>query len=232
MTDIQDILSLIPSPSEKDIALIKKAYTFAQEAHKNQVRKSGEPYFNHLFATAKNLAELHMGATTISAGLLHDSIEDVGVTGEEIEKEFGKEIRFLVEGVTKLGQLKYRGTERYNESLRKLFVAMSQDIRVLIIKLADRLHNIQTLQYVPKEKQLRIAKETLEIYAPLAYRLGIRKLNRELEDNRSEEHTSALPTRRSSDLIRTKRKTASYSKRDFGNIRSACVPSWHSKTQS
>lgn len=183
MTDIQDILSLTPSPSEKDATLIKKAYTFAKEAHKDQVRKSGEPYFNHLFATAKNLAELHMGATTISAGLLHDAIEDVGVTGEEIEKEFGKEIRFLVEGVTKLGHLKYRGTERYNESLRKLFVAMSQDIRVLIIKLADRLHNIQTLQFVPKEKQLRIAKETLEIYAPLAYRLGIRKLNRELEDN-------------------------------------------------
>lgn len=183
MNDIKDIISLIPSPTPADIALVKKAYEFAQHAHRDQVRKSGEPYFNHLFATAKNLAELHMGATTISAGLLHDAVEDVGVTGEEIEKEFGKEIRFLVEGVTKLGQLKYRGTERYNESLRKLFVAMSQDIRVLIIKLADRLHNIQTLQFVPKEKQLRIAKETLEIYAPLAYRLGIRKLNRELEDH-------------------------------------------------
>lgn len=182
MNDIQEILSLIPSPSEADKALVKKAYTFAKEAHKDQVRKSGEPYFNHLFATAKNLAELQMGAVTISAGLLHDSVEDVGVTGEEIEKEFGKEIRFLVEGVTKLGQLKYRGTERYNESLRKLFVAMSQDIRVLVIKLADRLHNMQTLHFVPQEKQLRIAKETLEIYAPLAYRLGIRKLNRELED--------------------------------------------------
>ncbi|MHB1316702.1 MAG: RelA/SpoT family protein [Minisyncoccota bacterium] len=182
MNDIRDILSLIPSPTPEDTALIKKAYDFALHAHRDQVRKSGEPYFNHLFATAKNLAELKMGAITISAGLLHDSVEDVGVTGEEIEKEFGKEIRFLVEGVTKLGQLKYRGTERYNESLRKLFVAMSQDIRVLIIKLADRLHNIQTLQFVPKEKQLRIAKETLEIYAPLAYRLGIRKLHRELED--------------------------------------------------
>jgi guanosine-3',5'-bis(diphosphate) 3'-pyrophosphohydrolase len=182
MNDIQDIITLILSPTAADIALVKKAYTFAKEAHKDQVRKSGEPYFNHLFATAKNLAELHMGATTISAGLLHDAVEDVGVSAEEIEKEFGKEIRFLVEGVTKLGQLKYRGTERYNESLRKLFVAMSQDIRVLIIKLADRLHNIQTLQHVPKEKQLRIAKETLEIYAPLAYRLGIRKLHRELED--------------------------------------------------
>lgn len=182
MNDIQDIISLLHSPVQTDIDLVKRAYEFAKHAHKDQVRKSGEPYFNHLFATAKNLAELHMGATTISAGLLHDAVEDVGVTGEEIEKEFGKEIRFLVEGVTKLGQLKYRGTERYNESLRKLFVAMSQDIRVLIIKLADRLHNIQTLHFVPQEKQLRIAKETLEIYAPLAYRLGIRKLHRELED--------------------------------------------------
>ncbi|MCX6703441.1 MAG: HD domain-containing protein [Candidatus Zambryskibacteria bacterium] len=182
MEDIQEILSLIPSPSEEDKALVKKAYAFAKEAHKDQVRKSGEPYFTHLFATAKNLAELEMGAVTVSAGFLHDSIEDVGVTGETLEKEFGKEIRFLVEGVTKLGQLKYRGTERYNESLRKLFVAMSQDIRVLVIKLADRLHNMRTLHFVPQEKQLRIAKETLEIYAPLAYRLGIRKLHRELED--------------------------------------------------
>jgi GTP pyrophosphokinase len=182
MNDIQTILSLLESPTDADISLVKKAYTFAQDAHKDQVRKSGEPYFNHLFATAKNLAELHMGAVTVSAGLLHDAIEDVGVTPETVEKEFGKEIRFLVEGVTKLGQLKYRGTSRYNESLRKLFVAMSQDIRVLIIKLADRLHNMQTLHFVPKEKQLRIATETLEIYAPLAYRLGIRKLNRELED--------------------------------------------------
>jgi len=182
MYELKEIISLLESPTEVDIALVSKAYTFAKESHKDQVRKSGEPYFNHLFATAKNLAELHMGATTISAGLLHDAIEDVGVTPEVIEKEFGKEIRFLVEGVTKLGHLKYRGTERYNESLRKLFVAMSKDIRVLIIKLSDRLHNMQTLSFVPQEKQLRIAKETLEIYAPLAYRLGIRKLHRELED--------------------------------------------------
>jgi RelA/SpoT family (p)ppGpp synthetase len=109
-------------------------------------------------------------------------LEDTAVTAAELEKNFGKEILFLVEGVTKLGKIKYHGTARYNESLRKLFVAMSRDIRVLIIKLCDRLHNIQTLQFVPKEKQLRIATETLEIYAPLAYRLGIRKLQRALED--------------------------------------------------
>ncbi len=182
MNNVQEILSLMQNPSEKDVNLITRAYTFAEKAHANQKRKSGEPYFTHLLETAKNLAELGMSATTISAGLLHDSVEDTHITAEEIEKEFGKEIRFIVDGVTKLGQLKYRGTTRHSESLRKLFVAMSQDIRVLIVKLCDRLHNMRTLEHVPQDKQLRIAKETLEIYAPIAYRLGIRKLNRELED--------------------------------------------------
>lgn len=182
MNDVQEIISLLDSPTAEDIALVKKAYEFAQNTHKDQKRLSGEPYFNHLFATAKILANIHMGAVTVSAGFLHDAIEDADATAETVEKEFGPEIKFLVEGVTKLGKLKYHGAERHSESLRKLFVAMSQDIRVLIIKLADRLHNMQTLQFVPKDKQFRIAKETLEIYAPLAYRLGIRKLERELED--------------------------------------------------
>lgn len=182
MNDIKEIISLLHNPEDKDIALIKKAYAFAEKAHANHKRRSGEPYFNHLFATAKNIAELGMGATTIAAGFLHDAIEDTEVKAEEIEKEFGSEILFLVEGVTKLGKIRYQGTARYNESLRKLFVAMSEDIRVLIIKLCDRLHNIQTLEHIPKEKQLRIARETLEIYAPIAYRLGIKKLQRSLED--------------------------------------------------
>ncbi len=182
MYDIKEITSLLHHSSEKDIALIQKAYNFAKKAHEGRKRLTGEPYFSHLFETAKNIAELKMSATTISAGLLHDIIEDTEVTAEDIKKEFGNEIKFLVEGVTKLGKIKYRGTSRYNESLRKLFVAMSQDIRVLIIKLCDRLHNIRTLEFVPEEKQLHIATETLEIYSPIAYRLGIRKLNRELED--------------------------------------------------
>jgi GTP pyrophosphokinase len=182
MNDLKEIFSLMHNPSESDRKLVQKAYEFAEKAHKEHLRKSGEPYFNHLFATAKNIAELGMGATTIAAGFLHDSIEDVNVTPDEIKKEFGEEVLFLVEGVTKLGKIKYQGTTRYNESLRKLFVAMSQDIRVLIIKLCDRLHNMQTLDSVPKNKQLRIAKETLEIYAPIAYRLGIKKLQRDLED--------------------------------------------------
>ena len=182
MTDIKEIISLLHEPTEKDKELVQKACDFALRAHADQKRLSGEPYFNHVFATAKNIAELGMDATTVSAGFLHDVVEDAGVKPEDLEKEFGSEIRFLVEGVTKLGKIKYQGTSRYNESLRKFFIAVSQDIRVLIIKLCDRLHNIQTLQYVRPEKQLRIAKETLEIYAPLAYRLGIKKLQRNLED--------------------------------------------------
>ncbi|MDO8492339.1 MAG: RelA/SpoT family protein [bacterium] len=180
--DVQEIIKLMDSSSKEDAELVTRAYNFAKEAHKNQKRFSGEPYFLHLHETAKNLAKLGMDATSISAGLLHDVIEDAHATPLEVEKTFGAEILFLIEGVTKLGKLKYRGAERHIESLRKLFVATAQDLRVLIIKLTDRLHNMQTLQYVRKEKQKRIALETLEIYAPLAYRLGIRTLNRKLED--------------------------------------------------
>ena len=179
---VKEIISLLHDPTDKDVALVEKVYDFAKVVHEGHTRNSGEPYFNHLFATAKNIAELGMGATTVAAGFLHDSIEDLNVKAEEIEKEFGKEILFLVQGVTKLSTIRYHGASQYNESLRKFFMAMSQDIRVLIIKLCDRLHNMQTLEFVPKEKQLRIAKETLEIYAPIAYRLGIKKLQKDLED--------------------------------------------------
>ncbi len=182
MNDIKEIFSLVRDISENDKIAIQKAYDFAKEKHIEHKRKSGEPYFNHLFGTAKNIASLGMDTETIVAGFIHDTIEDTGVLPEVVENEFGKEVLFLVEGVTKLGKIKYQGTNRYNESMRKLFVAMAQDIRVLIIKLCDRLNNMQTLQHVPKEKQMRIAKETLEIYAPLAYRLGIKTLQRELED--------------------------------------------------
>jgi len=179
---ITDITGLISSPTSEDIALISKAYNIAEEAHKGVLRMSGEPYFNHVYETAKILAELKMTAPVICAGLLHDSIEDGVLTEEKIKENFGEEILFLVNGVTKLGKLKYRGAERHIESLRKLFVASAQDIRVIIIKLADRLHNMRTLKYVRPDKQQRIALETLEIFAPFAYRLSIRKLSRELED--------------------------------------------------
>lgn len=182
MASVKDILSLMDSPSVEDSALITRAYEFAEHAHKDHKRFSGEPYFIHLVETAKGLAKLGMGPKTISAGLLHDSVEDVGVLPKTIEEQFGKDVRFLVEGVTKLGHLKYRGAERHKESLRKLLVATSKDVRVLIIKLMDRLHNMRTLGHVPEEKRKRIALETLEIYTPIAHRLGIGVVRRELED--------------------------------------------------
>jgi len=178
----EELISLLDSPSDADKALIKKAYDLAYKVHEGQLRKSGEPYFNHCFETAKILAQLKMSPVTIVAGLLHDAVED-GVTSEEyVKKEFGDEVLFLVNGVTKLGKVRYYGAERYIESLRKFFVAAAQDIRVLIIKIADRLHNMRTLEYLRDDKQKRIALETLEIYAPLADRLSIRVISRELED--------------------------------------------------
>lgn len=178
----RDIIVLLDKPSIEDTALIEKAFSFVEKAHAGHVRYSGEPYLIHLAIVGAKLAEMGMGAKTVAAGLLHDVIEDTEVTSETILKEFGEEILFLVEGVTKLSSVRYYGTDRHNESLRKLLVATSQDIRVLIIKLTDRLHNMQTLQYVPKEKQVRIARETLEIYVPVAHRLGMGRIRKELED--------------------------------------------------
>jgi GTP pyrophosphokinase len=187
MPTLKDILDRMSAPTKADKALVEKAYHYAAHAHRDHKRFSGEPYLAHLAETAKGLAELGMSAKTVAAGLLHDSIEDVGVTPEQIEAQFGKEIRFLVEGVTKLGRYKYRGAERHRESLRKLLVATGQDARVLIIKLMDRLHNMRTLEHVPQEKRRRIALETLEIYAAIAHRLGMGLVRSELED-RAFEH--------------------------------------------
>ncbi|MCA9352381.1 bifunctional (p)ppGpp synthetase/guanosine-3',5'-bis(diphosphate) 3'-pyrophosphohydrolase [Patescibacteria group bacterium] len=182
-TDIRHIYDLMRhDPTQEERDLLERAYQVAEEAHRGQQRASGEPYFNHVFATARNLAEFGLDATTIAAGFLHDTIEDTPVTEEEIQKEFGDEIVFLVNGVTKLGTLKYQGRERHVESLRKFFIATAEDFRVVVIKLADRLHNVQTLKYVKPEKQARIALETIEIYAPLAYRLGMGRLVGQLQD--------------------------------------------------
>lgn len=178
----KDITDRMSVPTKADRALVERAYAFAAEAHKEHKRFSGDPYLVHLAETARMLAELGMSAKTVAAGLLHDSIEDVGVTPEQLTQEFGKEVCFLVEGVTKLGRYKYRGAERHRESLRKLLVATGQDARVLIIKLMDRLHNMRTLEHVPPEKRSRIALETLEIYAAIAHRLGMGVVRRELED--------------------------------------------------
>lgn len=182
MTTAKDIVVELHSPTEADIALINKAYDLAATAHEGHTRYSGEPYINHLAAVGLKLAQMGMGPRTIAAGLLHDIIEDTSVTADDIRAQFGDEILFLVEGVTKLSSVRYYGSDRHNESLRKLFVATSQDIRVLIIKLTDRLHNMETLEFIPKEKQLRIARETLEIYVPVAHRLGMGRIRKELED--------------------------------------------------
>lgn len=167
---------------DEEKAIIEKAYFFSQKAHAGQKRNSGEPYFTHAFEVAKNCASLGADAITISGALLHDTLEDTNITEEELKKEFGEEILFLVSGVTKLGKLKYQGVERHVESMRKFFIALAEDVRVLIIKLADRLHNIQTLEHVRQDKQRRIAVETIEVYAPLAGRLGMGKLKGLLEN--------------------------------------------------
>jgi GTP pyrophosphokinase len=166
--------------------IIAKAYAFAERMHHGQSRKSGEPYFRHPLATAETLATWHMDDATIAAGLLHDTVEDTSTPLATIQKEFGPDVAFLVNGVTKLGHFKYRGDEKDSknqaENLRKMIIALSEDLRVVFIKLADRLHNMETLKALPPAKQKRVALETDEIYAPLAYRLGMYNLSGELQD--------------------------------------------------
>ena len=182
MTTLKEITSEMADATPEDIAFVEKAYECSKKAHEGKKRYSGEPYFIHPAATAKVLAEYGMDATTIAAGLLHDAVEDGCISREEVEKEFGKELLLIVDGVTKLGTHKYHGAERHAESLRRLLVATASDIRVLIVKLADRKHNMQTLGHVPEHKRRRIALETLEIYAPIADRLGMGKMKSMLED--------------------------------------------------
>ena len=167
---------------KEDQALIIRAYEFAERAHKGQKRKSGEPYITHPLATAKRILEMRLDSATVAAAFLHDVCEDTAFTREDIQKEFGGEIASLVEGVTKLDRIRYKGSERSAESLRKMFLAIAEDIRIVLLKLVDRLHNMETLKHLPLEKQRRIALETLDIYAPLSYRLGIKELSGALED--------------------------------------------------
>ena len=170
-------------PSD-DISMIEKAFRIANDAHKGQVRKSGEAYIIHPLCVAIILAELELDKETIVAGLLHDVVEDTVMTDEEIAQEFNEEVALLVDGVTKLGQLSYDAdkVEIQAENLRKMFLAMAKDIRVILIKLADRLHNMRTLRYMTPEKQKEKARETMDIYAPIAQRLGISKIKTELDD--------------------------------------------------
>ena len=182
MTIDQVIAQVEKSHQDADTSILKKAFAFAEHAHGDQKRKTGEPYIQHPLHTAFILAQIRADLPTIVAGLLHDVPEDTETTLEDIRLEFGEEIARLVEGITKLSKIRYRGIARYRESLRKMFLAMAEDLRVILIKFADRLHNLRTLDGLPKEKQRRIAQETLEIYAPIAGLLGVWSLRWQMED--------------------------------------------------
>lgn len=183
MTTLRQLIDVVAeNQSKADIKSIERAYEFAAAAHQGQKRATGEDYIDHAVSTAKTLAELKLPIAIIIAGLLHDVPEDTPRTLDDIKREFGVEVAKMVEGITKLSRIKYRGIDRYIENLRKMFVAMAEDIRVILIKFADRLHNLKTLYALPADKQKRIALETLEIYCPLANRLGIGELQAQLED--------------------------------------------------
>lgn len=181
---IDDLIKLLQEKKfeQEKIDLIKRVYYFAEKAHEGKKRLTGEDYIKHPLATAYKLAQMNFDSATIASGLLHDVPEDTETSLEAVKKEFGSEIATLVEGITKLGKIKYRGVERYINSLKKMFVATAKDIRVILIKLADRIDNLKTLHVHAPVKQQRIARETLEIYAPIAHRLGMGGLKGELED--------------------------------------------------
>ncbi len=172
-----------PNLGPTDNSLICRAFEFARDLHEGQYRKSGEPYICHPIAVAGMLRYMGANSAMIAAGFLHDIVEDTEVTVEELEQRFGHEVRQLVEGVTKLSKFNFSSkTERQAENFRRMFLAMAKDIRVIVVKLADRLHNMRTLEHMPEEKQRSIALETREIFAPLANRLGIGRFKWELED--------------------------------------------------
>jgi GTP pyrophosphokinase len=182
MTIDQLINKIKENDPEADRELVRLAYDFAASAHAGQKRANGEPYIQHSLHTAFVLTQLRVDLNTVIAGLLHDVPEDTELSLEDVEKNFGPDVANLVKGITKLGKIKYRGIERYRENLRKMFLAMAEDIRVIFIKFSDRLHNLRTLDVLPENKQKRIARETLEIYAPIADLLGIWRLKWQMED--------------------------------------------------
>jgi len=169
--------------NESALEMIEKAYIFSASVHQGQVRLSGEPYFTHPLAVTAILADMKLDVASIVTGLLHDTVEDTLATIEQIEEEFGNDVAFIVDGLTKISQITFGSQlERQAENFRKMMLAMSSDIRILLIRLADRMHNMRTLEYQTKEKQVFTARETLEVYAPLAGRLGINWMKVELED--------------------------------------------------
>lgn len=181
---LEDLLEKIRQfYSGADLSVIEKAYYFSEKAHEGQIRRSGEPYISHPLSVAGILADLRLDLDSIATGLLHDTVEDTDVTIEDVRKEFGETVALLVDGVTKISKMNFKtSNERQGENIRKMIVAMGKDVRVILVKLADRLHNMRTLNHMPYEKQARIAQETLEIYCPLASRLGISSVKIELED--------------------------------------------------
>jgi (p)ppGpp synthase/HD superfamily hydrolase len=168
---------------QEQIDTIIRAYEFGAEVHEGQTRKTGEPYISHPVAVAQSLAEMYLDSEAIMAAILHDTVEDTEATLKQIEEKFGQEVALLVDGVSKLDQIQFRSrAEAQAESFRKMMLAMIEDIRVILVKLADRLHNMKTLDAMPASKRKRIARETLDIYAPIANRLGINRFKVELED--------------------------------------------------
>ncbi|EKD42212.1 MAG: hypothetical protein ACD_73C00262G0001, partial [uncultured bacterium] len=184
MIKLEDIVQKVLSYNSKaDIDLINKAYVFTAKAHAGQMRKSGDPYLIHPLEVAHILADMKLDVSSIAAGMLHDTLEDTQTTKKDIQDLFGADIAELVDGVTKISKFKFNTQEEHQaENFRKMIMAMSRDIRVILIKLADRFHNLSTLQFMPEEKQMSIAQETLDIYSPLASRLGIDWLKLQLED--------------------------------------------------
>lgn len=185
MSRLKELLAARSKPFDKKReAFITKAFNFAEKAHQGQKRKTGEDYFNHSVETAKTLVQMGLGSKSVSAALLHDVPEDTETTMEEVKKEFGKEVAFIVEGVTKVGQVRLRGAtdEVYLENLRRMFLAMAADIRVVLIKISDRLDNMRTLYVHSREKQISIANETMDVFVPIANRLGVGEIKNKLED--------------------------------------------------
>src|SRR6266850_1674025 len=208
VTKYRDLMKTVRAnrPND-DLAIIKKAYDYSLKHHNGQSRASGEPYLAHPLQVALVLAELKLDPQAIAAGLLHDSVEDTVVTIQDIEREFGAQVAHIVEGVTKISKIDFANKEeRQAENVRKMVLAMVDDIRVVIIKLADRLHNMRTLDALPAERQQQIAKETLEIYAPIAHRLGMGKIRGELEDL-SFKHVDPIAYKNVRDAVESRRKT-------------------------
>src|ERR671933_1190388 len=184
MIRFEDLLEKVRAYSpDADVELLRRAYVFSAFEHRGQVRHSGEPYLIHPLAVADFLADMKLDAVAIAAGLLHDVVEDTQTPIERIQELFGADIAHVVEGVTKLGAIQFSSSEeRQAENFRKMLLAMVDDIRVILVKLADRLHNMRTLHHLPEERRIKIAQETLDIYAPIANRLGMSKLKNELEE--------------------------------------------------